>query len=90
MTSDGALEELIEESFTSAFNHHAAGRLDAHCESLAPWDVAAAGLIATEADAIRGNLAPHTGSLPPTLRGEEFLVATPAIYDKLAELLGPD
>lgn len=29
MTSSGALEELIEESFTSAFNHHAAGRLDA-------------------------------------------------------------
>ena len=25
----------------------AAGRLDGHCESLAPWDIAAAGLIAT-------------------------------------------
>lgn len=29
MPSVGVLEELIEESFTSAFNHHAAGRLDA-------------------------------------------------------------
>lgn len=29
MPSAGVLEELIEESFTSAFNHHAAGRLDA-------------------------------------------------------------
>lgn len=29
MTSNGALEDLIEESFTSAFSHHAAGSLDA-------------------------------------------------------------
>jgi myo-inositol-1(or 4)-monophosphatase len=36
----------------------AAGKLDAHTESLAPWDIAAAALIATEADARRGNLKP--------------------------------
>src|SRR5262245_25630305 len=50
----------------------AAGRLDAHSESLAPWDVAAAGLIATEAGAMRGNLLQTESSLPPALRGEGF------------------
>jgi len=38
----------------------ASGRLDAHTESLAPWDVAAAGLIAREAGAITG----HVGAVP--------------------------
>ena len=65
----------------------AAGRLDAHCESLAPWDIAAAGLIATEAGAVRGNLAVGDPSIPPELRGEEFIVATPEIFDSLCELL---
>jgi myo-inositol-1(or 4)-monophosphatase len=65
----------------------ASGRLDAHTESLAPWDVAAAGLIATEAGAVRGNLLPATSSLPPALRGEGFLVATPGIFEQLRELL---
>lgn len=64
----------------------AAGRLDAHTESLAPWDVAAAGLIATEAGARRGNLL-STSALPPALRGEGFLVATPGLYEPLYELL---
>ncbi len=65
----------------------AAGRLDGHCESLAPWDIAAAGLIATEAGAVRGNLLPGNLSLPPALRGEEFIVATPGIFERLCELL---
>ena len=65
----------------------AAGRLDAHCESLAPWDIAAAGLIATEAGAVRGNLSPGNESLPRDLRGEEFVVATPGIFESLCELL---
>jgi myo-inositol-1(or 4)-monophosphatase len=65
----------------------AAGRLDAHCESLAAWDLAAAAVIATEAGALRGNLAPGNPSLPPALRGEEFIVATPGIFDRLCELL---
>ncbi len=65
----------------------AAGRLDGHCESLAAWDIAAAGLIATEAGASRGNLAPADSSLPAALRGEEFIVATPAIFDRLCEML---
>ena len=65
----------------------AAGRLDAHSESLAPWDVAAAGLIATEAGAVRGNLLQTESSLPPALRGEDFIVATPEIYEPLYKLL---
>jgi myo-inositol-1(or 4)-monophosphatase len=65
----------------------AAGRLDAHSESLAPWDIAAAGLIATEAGAVRGNLWPAVSSLPPLLRGEGFIVATPGIFERLYELL---
>jgi myo-inositol-1(or 4)-monophosphatase len=65
----------------------AAGRLDAHCESLAPWDIAAAALIASEAGAVRANLLPGDPSWPPALRGEEFLVSTPGIFDQLHDLL---
>ncbi len=65
----------------------AAGRLDAHCESLGPWDIAAAGLIATEAGALRGNLSPNTSAFPPALNGEEFIVSTPRIFESLSELL---
>jgi myo-inositol-1(or 4)-monophosphatase len=65
----------------------ACGRLDAHCEALAPWDIAAAGLIATEAGAVRGNLRPGDLHMPPALRGEEFIVATPGIFDRLCRLL---
>src|SRR5262249_30210299 len=65
----------------------AAGRLDAHSESLAPWDVAAAGLIAREAGAVSGNLTQTVTNLPPMLRGEGFIVATPGIFAPLYELL---
>jgi myo-inositol-1(or 4)-monophosphatase len=65
----------------------AAGRLDAHSESLAPWDVAAASLIATEAGAVRGNLLPEASSLPTALRGAGFIVATPGIFEQLYRLL---
>ena len=68
----------------------AAGRLDAHTESLAPWDIAAAALIATEAGAMRGNLAQSETHLPPALRGQGFIVATPGIYDPLFELLSAE
>ena len=67
----------------------AAGKLDAHAESLAPWDIAAAALIATEAGARRGNLVPGNPTLPPAVRGEEFLVATPGIFEALRGLLSP-
>ena len=65
----------------------AAGRLDAHTESLAPWDIAAAGLIATEAGAISGNLSDEVSSLPPKLRGDEYIVAAPGVFAPLCELL---
>jgi myo-inositol-1(or 4)-monophosphatase len=65
----------------------AAGQLDGHSESLAPWDVAAAGLIATEAGALRGNLRAGNGMWPADLRGEEFIVAAPGVYREMFELL---
>jgi myo-inositol-1(or 4)-monophosphatase len=65
----------------------AAGRLDAHTESLAPWDVAAAGLIAREAGAVCGALIQTESALPPSLRGEGFIVATPGIFESLNRLL---
>lgn len=63
----------------------AAGRLDAHSETLHPWDVAAAGLIAIEAGAIRSHL--EVSDLPTDLAGTGFLVAAPTIHNALAELL---
>jgi myo-inositol-1(or 4)-monophosphatase len=65
----------------------ASGRLDGHCESLARWDIAAAGLIATEAGGVRGNLVPGNACLPEALRGEEFIVANPVIFPALYTLL---
>lgn len=43
------------------------GRLDANTETLFPWDVAAAGLIATEAGAERSFLEPVPDGIPPDL-----------------------
>ncbi|WP_328473430.1 inositol monophosphatase family protein [Streptomyces sp. NBC_00448] len=68
----------------------ATGMLDAHTESLAPWDVAAAGLIATEAGARRGNLLPEPFPLPPDLSGTGVVVAAPGVYDALWELLAAE
>lgn len=45
----------------------AMGRLDAHTETLFPWDVAAAGLIAKEAGAQRGNLEVVPTTIPRSL-----------------------
>ena len=65
----------------------AAGKLDAHCESLAPWDIAAARLIATEAGAVCGTLLDGDHALPIALRGTEFIAAAPGIFDALSRLL---
>jgi myo-inositol-1(or 4)-monophosphatase len=54
----------------------ACGRLDAHTESLHSWDIAAAGLIAIEAGAVSTRLSEGSSTMPPALRGEEYLVAT--------------
>lgn len=65
----------------------AAGRLDAHTESLGPWDVAAAGLIATEAGACRTSLLPESIPLPSDLVSAGFMVAAPGVYEELVRLL---
>ncbi|MEU4062670.1 inositol monophosphatase family protein [Streptomyces wedmorensis] len=65
-----------------------AGRLDAHTETLHPWDVAAASLVAREAGAVRSHLEPVPGRVPADLWGEGYLVAAPAIHEELAALLG--
>ena len=67
----------------------AAGILDAHTEDLAPWDVAAAGLIATEAGAQRTNLGPRRGTSSPDLNGAGFFVAAPSIFQELSKLIAP-
>jgi myo-inositol-1(or 4)-monophosphatase len=65
----------------------ASGRLDAHTESLAPWDVAAAGLIAREAGAITGHVGVVPTGYPAELYGEEIVYANPGIYEELLALL---
>lgn len=65
----------------------AMGRLDAHVETLFAWDVAAAGLIATEAGASRANLVHGRGNVPADLFGEDVLISAPEIHDALLELL---
>ena len=65
-----------------------AGRLDAHTETLAPWDVAAAGLIAVEAGAIRSHLS-DIGDVPPDLSGEAVLFSAPTVHDEIVACLRP-
>jgi myo-inositol-1(or 4)-monophosphatase len=65
----------------------AAGRLDGHTETLHPWDVAAAGLIATEAGAVRSHLSNVPEDIPTDLWGQDVLFASPSIHDGLIELL---
>jgi myo-inositol-1(or 4)-monophosphatase len=67
----------------------ASGRLDAYHESAAPWDVAAAGLIAREAGAVRTHLSPRPADTPEDLFGTDIVIATPALMTELISLLGP-
>lgn len=67
--------------------HVASGCLDAHTESLAPWDVAAAGLIAREAGALTGHVGAVPTDIPIELCGEEIVCANPGIYEELLSLL---
>lgn len=64
-----------------------AGRLDAHTETLHPWDVAAASLVAREAGAVRGHLVPVPEGVPADLFGGGFLVSAPEVHDALMALL---
>ncbi|SMF92471.1 myo-inositol-1(or 4)-monophosphatase [Paenibacillus uliginis N3/975] len=68
----------------------ASGRLDAHTESLAPWDVAAAGLIAREAGAITGHIGEVSAEIPVELYGEGVVIASPGIVEELLSLLRND
>lgn len=61
------------------------GRLDAHTETLFSWDVAAAGLIATEAGAERSFLEPVPDEIPPDLFGEQVVFSAPEIHAELVE-----
>ena len=65
----------------------AMGRLDGFYESLKPWDLAAAALIAREAGARVGHLQPVEGELPEELDGRDLVAAAPGIYEPLVALL---
>lgn len=66
----------------------AMGRLDGFYESVKPWDIAAAGLIAREAGARYGNLKEiPQGGIPPDLYSSDVLVTAPAIYEALRALI---
>ena len=67
----------------------AMGRLDGFYEALKPWDLAAAVLIAREAGARVGHLAPVEGDMPEELYGKDLVVAAPGIYEELVALLQP-
>lgn len=66
----------------------ASGRLDAFYETVSPWDMAAAALVAREAGALTANLHRPMGekSLPADLDGQNFFAAAPAIFDELKGL----
>ncbi|MFS0920918.1 hypothetical protein [Brevibacillus sp. 179-C 1.1 NHS] len=55
--------------------------------SLAPWHVAAAGLIAREAGVVTGHVGVVPADIPPELFGEEVVFANPGIYEELLSLL---
>jgi len=63
------------------------GRLDAYYETVSPWDFAAARLIAMEAGARCGNLLPAPDSIPEELYGEDIIVASPELYERLVQLI---
>lgn len=65
----------------------ACGRLDGFYETLKPWDFAAARLIAEEAGAQCGYFTPLPTGASPLLHGEDLLISTPELYQKLASLL---
>ena len=65
----------------------AEGRLDGYYETVFPWDVAAASLIAREAGAAFGHLEPVPGDTTPDLCGADVVVAAPTIVAELIALL---
>ena len=65
----------------------ACGRLDGFYETLSLWDFAAAGLIAREAGARYGHFSELPSGAHPEFHNENILIATPALYELLDDLL---
>lgn len=65
----------------------AAGRLDGYYESLSVWDFAAAQLVATEAGARFGHFSPVPAGSNPQFYAQDILIANPALYPQLLDLL---
>jgi len=67
----------------------ACGRLQGYYEgSLSPWDLAAAKLIAKEAGAQTGHYGPCTKDhLPDDMYGDNLIVSSPGIFEKLKGIL---
>ena len=65
----------------------ACGRLHGYYETVSPWDMAAAQLIAREAGAIVTHYGSVDERLPEELRSEHLLVAVPGIADELRQVL---
>lgn len=65
----------------------AMGRLAAHVETLKPWDIAAADLIAREAGAVRISTTTSTPTVPADIDGTEYGIAAPGIATELLKLL---
>ena len=70
----------------------ACGRIQGYYESsLSPWDLAAAKLIAKEAGACTGYYAPRTKlHLPDDMYGDNLIVSSPGIFNKLRSILEKD
>ena len=65
----------------------AMGRLDIYYENLSIWDFAAAQLIAVEAGARYGHFKPVPPDVSPVFHNRNILVANPALFDRVLELL---
>ena len=65
----------------------ACGRLDGYYETVKPWDFAAAQLIAREAGVQFGHIHPVAEGLNPQLVGENIILAVPALFSPLQQLL---
>ncbi|MCP4179863.1 MAG: inositol monophosphatase [bacterium] len=65
----------------------ASGRLDGYYETIKLWDFAAAYVIARESGARLGNIQLIKNNLPREFNGNDFIVATPDLYDQLINIL---
>ena len=68
----------------------ACGRLDGCYETVRPWDIAAASLVAREVGVPRGHFTNVASDVPSELCGLDYVFATPAIFDGLLAVLRGD